>query len=91
VRRPDVLHKAVLLSPMLPFEPKALPDLRAVAVFIGAGLADPLVPADQAHALSNLLQKAGAAVTLHWTPDGHSLTEDEIRAARNWISQRAIS
>ena len=39
LRRGAHLRGAVLLSPMLPFEPDALPSLSGVSVFIGAGRA----------------------------------------------------
>ena len=57
-------------------------------MFIGAGRADPMVPVAQAERLAELLRRAGAAVTLHWEPGGHEVTEGEIDAARTWIMQR---
>lgn len=80
------LHGAVLLSPMLPFEPEVLPSLQGVRVFIGAGRHDPLVPVAQVERLAALLQQAGAEVTLHWTPGGHGITPEEFQAARDWVS-----
>jgi predicted esterase len=85
LRRPGLLRGAVLLSPMVPFEPDALPDLAGTSVFIGAGRADPIVPAAQAERLAELLRKAGATVTLHWEPGGHAVTDDEMDAVRQWI------
>jgi predicted esterase/catechol 2,3-dioxygenase-like lactoylglutathione lyase family enzyme len=85
LRRPGVLRGAVLLSPMVPFEPEALPDLGGTPVFIGAGSADPIVPAAQVERLVELLRQAGADVTLHWEPGGHSITRVEMEAARQWI------
>jgi phospholipase/carboxylesterase len=70
LRRPSVLRGAVLLSPMLPFEPEARPDLSGTAVFIGAGRADTMVPDTQTERLAILLREAGAEVTVHWTPGG---------------------
>jgi len=80
------LHGAVLLSPMLPFEPEVIPALQGVRVFIGAGRHDPLVPVAQVERLAALLQQAGAEVTLHWTPGGHGITPEEFQAARDWVS-----
>lgn len=91
LRRPDVLRKAVLLSPMVPFEPNPLPDLSATSVFIGAGRADPLVSMEQIQTLFSIFEKAGASVSLHWTSNGHAISEDEVDAARRWISQPASS
>ena len=87
LRTPGVLRGAILLSPMLPFEPETLLDLHGTAVFIGAGRADPIAPAEQAERLADVLRRAGADVTLHWTSGGHGITKGEVDAAREWISQ----
>jgi predicted esterase/catechol 2,3-dioxygenase-like lactoylglutathione lyase family enzyme len=86
LRRPGVLRGAVLLSPMVPFEPDTLPDLRGTAVFIGAGRNDPMVPAEQTERLAELLRQAGADVTLHWEAGGHAVTKGEVDAAARWIA-----
>jgi predicted esterase/catechol 2,3-dioxygenase-like lactoylglutathione lyase family enzyme len=87
LRRPGVLRAAVLLSPMVPFEPEVRPDLAGTSVFIGAGLTDPITPPAQASRLAELLREAGADVTQHWMPGGHAVTEPELDAARRWILQ----
>jgi predicted esterase/catechol 2,3-dioxygenase-like lactoylglutathione lyase family enzyme len=87
LRAPGVLRGAVLLSPMLPFEPETLLDLHGTAVFIGAGRADAIAPSQQVERLADVLRRSGADVTLHWTPGGHGITGDEVDAARHWISQ----
>jgi predicted esterase/catechol 2,3-dioxygenase-like lactoylglutathione lyase family enzyme len=87
LRRPGLLRGAVLLSPMVPFEPDALPELAGTSVFIGAGRADPLVPAVQAERLAQMLRDAGARVTLHWESGGHTITQAEVNAARQWLAQ----
>jgi phospholipase/carboxylesterase/glyoxalase family protein len=89
LRRPGVLHGAVLLSPMVPFEPDTLPDLRGTPVFIGAGRKDPLVSADEVERLAGRLREAGADVTVHWQPGGHTITGEELEAARGWIERLA--
>ena len=91
LRRPGVLRGAVLLSPMVPFEPDALPDLGGTGVFIGAGRADPIAPPAQAEQLAALLRRAGAEVTLHWQPGGHALTAGEVSAAQQWVMQRTTT
>jgi predicted esterase/catechol 2,3-dioxygenase-like lactoylglutathione lyase family enzyme len=87
LRTPGVLRGAVLLSPMLPFEPESLLDLHGTGVFIGAGRADPIAPPEQVERLADVLRRSGADVTLHWTPGGHGITKDEVDAARQWIAQ----
>ena len=87
MRRPGLLRAAVLLSPMVPFEPDTAPDLRGTAVFIGAGRNDPIVPTTQVERLAELLRGAGADVTVHWEDGGHGITQTEVEAARRWIAQ----
>jgi phospholipase/carboxylesterase len=88
-RRPGLLRGAVLLSPMVPFEPDAPPDLAGTDVFIGAGRTDPIAPPDQAERLATLLRQSGADVTLHWHPGGHAISNSELEAARRWLAARA--
>ncbi len=86
-RHPGLLHAAVLLSPMMPFEPETLPDLAGTTVFIGAGRSDPIAPPAQAERLAQRLRDAGAAVTLHWSPGVHTIAKGELNAAAHWIAQ----
>ena len=90
LRRPGLLRGAVLLSPMVPFEPDTLPDLPGTCVFIGAGRADSIAPPAQAEHLAELLRRAGAAVHIHWEPGGHTLTDGEVEAARQWLWQSVV-
>ena len=87
LRRGGVVRGAVLLSPMLPFEPETLPDLSATSVFIGAGERDPMASRETVEALATALKGAGAQVTTHWTPVGHTVTKEELDAAREWIEK----
>jgi predicted esterase/catechol 2,3-dioxygenase-like lactoylglutathione lyase family enzyme len=87
LRRPGVLRGAVLLSPMVPFEPESLPDLSGTSVFIGAGRSDPMVKPGDVERLAELLRAAGADVALHWESGGHTVTEEELQAAREWIAR----
>ena len=91
LRRPGLVRAAVLLSPMVPFEPDPLPDLSGTDVFIGAGRSDAMVPAAQTERLAQLLQSAGADVTLHWEPSGHAITPSEIDAAKKWLAKRVAA
>lgn len=85
LRRPGVLRGAVLLSPMVPFEPVRPPALAGTSVFVGAGRMDPIAPPAHAERLAAILRSAGADVTSHWSAGGHSVTPDEVDAAREWL------
>jgi predicted esterase len=85
--RPRTLSAAALLHPMVPFVPDTLPDLRNKPIFIGAGQTDPLVPISETERLVQLLQRAGATISLHQHNGGHAIGHEEVREARNWLRQ----
>ncbi len=90
--RPELLSGAVLFRPMVPFEPDATarPDLSGKPVYIGAGEMDQIVPRGNTERLAELLENAGAEVTLNWQPGGHGLEMAEVRQAQNWLSQKRL-
>jgi predicted esterase len=46
-----------------------------------------MTPPSQAERLAELLREAGADVTLWWQAGGHTVTREEVGAAREWIGQ----
>lgn len=84
-----VLEGALLFSPMLPFEPERAPDLSSVAVFVGAGGADTVIPPEQTRRLIDVLRGAGANVTDYWHGAGHTITHEELRSAKAWLKTYA--
>jgi len=88
LRRPGLVRRAILLSPMIPFEPDPAPDLHGTAVFIGAGRADTMVPAAQTERLAALLRECGVQVHIHWEPGGHTIAHGEIRAVKEWLKRQ---
>lgn len=84
---PQVLRAAILLHPMVPFEPEIPPDLRNKPLFIGAGRNDPLVSVQQTAQLAEILRNANANLQLSWQNGGHNVSVDEVRAAKNWLNQ----
>lgn len=89
--RPGVLSGAVLLSPMVPFEPETPVELNGTPVLIGAGRQDPIAPPAGTDALAALLRRSGAEVTVHWHSGAHSITPDEVAAARDWIRYTVVN
>ena len=84
--RPESLAGAVLLRPMVPFEPAQLPDLKGKQILISAGRDDPMVPAASTQRLADLLKHAGAVVTLAWHDAGHTLIPREMEQAARWFA-----
>jgi phospholipase/carboxylesterase len=83
--RPQTLAGAVLLRAMVPILPEKRPDLSGISVFLAAGKKDTFIPQEGTKQLANLLQKAGAELTLRWSDQGHQLESEEIDAAGKWL------
>ena len=84
---PHYLAAAVLFRVMVPFTPDIIRDFRNLPIFIGAGDQDPIVPRDQTEELAGILESGGADVTLFWHRGGHELDQDDIEAAKTWLSE----
>jgi phospholipase/carboxylesterase len=83
---PRLLQGAVLLRPMLVYEPKERGDLSGATVFISAGRLDPIVPVKSVEQLAKLFQSSRAEVTLKWQQTGHNLVPGEVREAADWLA-----
>lgn len=85
---PHLIRAAVLLRPMLVFEPEKKADLTGKAALISAGRVDPIVPTASVEKLVRLLEERGAEVTLKWQLGGHNLVPSEIKEAADWLGLR---
>ena len=90
------LQGAVLLRPMLPYEPDAPPRVTGVPVLIAAGETDPFGTPEQVERLEKVLSGAGARVTVHRETAGHHLRQGDVDAVRQWLerqfyTQKAVS
>lgn len=85
---PHLLSGAVLFRPMVPFPVDLTPDLRRVSVLLAPGRRDPIIAPEQVDMLASMLRAAGADVSLSWHDGGHELGQDDLIAAKNWLSQQ---
>ena len=81
------LEGAILFRAMVPIVPDPLPDLSGVRILMSNGRLDSLVAATQAELLKDMFEDCGADVTFVWQPGGHNLTNQDITAAREWMTQ----
>ncbi len=86
---PELLAGAILMRPMMPFDPRPLPDLSGLPVLILAGSEDTIVPRDQPGLLAALLGEAGADATFDMLPAGHGLTAQDLTLATSWLASHA--
>jgi phospholipase/carboxylesterase len=86
--RPEAFDGAVLLAPMVPFQPESLLALDAKPVLMICGENDPIVPRANALHLATMLQTAGADLEVVWHKGGHGLGATEWNIVRAWIATR---
>ncbi|MFZ0328347.1 MAG: hypothetical protein WBP64_02580 [Nitrososphaeraceae archaeon] len=60
-------------------------------IFMSSGLYDPIVSKQETDNLIDLFKKVGAKVSQYWQNSGHELRMDEIKRAREWLSNIAFS
>ena len=87
---PHYLAAAVLFRAMLPFVPALIRDFSHLSVFIGAGRSDHIAPSGQVEELGTLFESGGADLTISWSQGGHELGEDDILAAKAWLSKEKV-
>ena len=83
--RPQLLHGAVLLRAMLPFELEPLPDLAGKPVLLLSGSNDTMISAAGRERLAAVLQAAGADLVYKVLPTGHNLTQNDLTIAAQWL------
>jgi phospholipase/carboxylesterase len=83
--RPQVLSGAILLRAMVPLSAARQGDLAAKPVLIISGAQDPIVPADNAARLKDLLRASRAAVEHRVLPAGHGLSNADVAITQQWL------
>ncbi|SRR5579884_1412471 len=91
-RHPHLLRGAVLFAPMVTLDDPPRADLSGVGVFLAAGRADRIAPAEQAERLAEQFIECGASVELRWHPGGHRIDPHILAQAAAWLGKlRAFS
>ncbi|MBZ9873952.1 alpha/beta hydrolase [Mesorhizobium sp. BR1-1-9] len=79
---PDLFDAAVLMHPLIPFEPEVNGSLSGRRILVTAGTRDPICPPNLTSRLEAYLRADGADVTVEWHEGGHEVRPNEIEAAR---------
>ncbi|RWM97195.1 MAG: alpha/beta hydrolase [Mesorhizobium sp.] len=83
---PSLFDAAVLMHPLIPFEPEVKGSLAGRRILVTAGKRDPICPPNLTARLEAHLRADGADVTVEWHDGGHELRSNEIEAARRFLS-----
>jgi len=84
--RPQLFEAAVLMHPLIPFEPSIAGGNLSSRVLITAGRRDPICPPQLTKRLEAYLLAAGAQVELVWHGGAHELRAEEVEAARRFLA-----
>ena len=79
---PDLFDAAVLMHPLIPFEPEVKGSLAGRRILVTAGKRDPICPPNLTSRFEAYLRADGADVTVEWHDGGHEVRPNEIEAAR---------
>jgi phospholipase/carboxylesterase/glyoxalase family protein len=85
---PHALAGAALFRAMVPFTPDFAPNLEHTSVLLGGGMRDTIVPRDVTEELATMLASFGAETEVYWHRGGHELGEDDLTAAKQWLSRK---
>ncbi|MES5048380.1 alpha/beta hydrolase [Rhizobium nepotum] len=86
IEQPDLFDAAVLMHPLIPFEPQAAAAKSSRRVLITAGERDPICPVPLTKALEQSLMAQGGTVETMWHPGGHEIRSNEIDAIRGFLA-----
>lgn len=86
----DAFKGALLHHPMVPFQDRDMLAHKGLPIFIGAGKNDPICPPEETVGLTSKLEEAGSSVTVDWGQAGHSLTQMELQAAKEWYQKHMV-
>jgi phospholipase/carboxylesterase len=86
--RPGLFDAAVLMHPLIPFEPDDAGSLAGTQVLVTAGRHDPICPPDMTENLLATLGQPGAQTEIFWHDGGHEIRQGEIAAAQAFLAKQ---
>ncbi len=87
LRRPRALAGAALLRAQPTIEVEGKPDMTGLPVLILSGAMDPIIPADEAERLAEMLEVAGAEVRHETLTAAHGLTQADLEILSQWMAR----
>lgn len=84
---PELVDRAVLMHPLIPWQPAANPRLAGAEVLVTAGRQDMICPLPMTEALVDFLKAQQASVTVSLHDGGHELRPSELEAVRSFLTR----
>lgn len=86
---PGLFDAAVLLHPLIPWEPAPQPGLAGVPVLVTGGQRDPICPLPLTERLVDWFAAQGAEAETALHPGGHEIRMEELQAAAGFLGRAA--
>jgi phospholipase/carboxylesterase len=83
---PDLIDRAALLHPLIPWTPDDQPGLKDKRILITAGQRDPICPTPLTEALARYFAAQGAEVSTTVHSGGHEMQQSDITALQEFLS-----
>jgi phospholipase/carboxylesterase len=84
---PELFDAAVLMHPLIPFQPAPASGLKGRSVLITAGKRDPIAPAAATQQLVDYFTAQGAVTSAFWHDGGHELRQEELQHTQRFIAE----
>jgi phospholipase/carboxylesterase len=84
---PELFDAAVLMHPLIPFQPAPAQGLGGRHVLVTAGKRDPIAPAQATQQLADYFVGQGAEARLFWHEGGHELRPEELRETQRFLAE----
>ena len=89
--QPELVDRAVLMHPLIPFVPPPQPGLAGKRILLTAGRHDPIAPAASTQNLLDYFAAQGAETQIIWHDGGHEVRQAELLAARDFLAPEAAA
>jgi phospholipase/carboxylesterase len=86
---PQLVSRAALLHPLIPWSPAPNAKLKGRAILVTAGIADPICPWPQTENLLRFLEREQARVELVTHQGGHEVRQEELRRLQAFLTTEA--
>jgi phospholipase/carboxylesterase len=83
---PALIDAAVLMHPLIPFEPGTQPGLAGRKVLITAGRRDPICPPPLTDKLAAYYAAQGAETETVWHEGGHEIRQSELQSVARFLA-----
>jgi phospholipase/carboxylesterase len=84
---PELVSRAALLHPLVPWAPAPNPRLKGRSILVSAGMTDPICPWPQTETLLQFFEREQAALDVVTHPGGHEIRQEELMRLHDFLTK----